>query len=478
MAKKLATYKDYILDANGAPISGAQIFTYDAGSSTKRATYTDAAGGTEHDNPIVVDADGRVPPIWLDEAVEYKILAAPAADIDPPDSPLADMTYDNVVGVTDNSGTQSQWLSTGLTPTRLSGTQFTVSGDQTSTFQVNRRLQIVDSGGTKVGIITASSYSAPNTTVTATIDASGTIATGLSSVSVGIITPDSTSTVVINDDTLAAESDTLPPAQGSVKAYVDAAVAAEGPFLKGFISGLVWSNGTDTVNDIDISAGKCRSAADDANFTGTAQTKQMDATWATGTNAGAITATAWGATGWAAATTYHIFAATIAGVAEYIVDTSVTGTNITTDHSPTALRRIGSFLSGATPNVPLGGTNEIAGGGVQFSLDVPVSDYNGTGSSSAITQALSIPSDVVFESILGLYQSNASTLYSITTALNQADTNPTTSFDMLTASGGARGTMHKRVMTNTSAQIRHRVSTPTGTTFQVRTWGYIDERLA
>lgn len=189
MAKKLAPLPLQILDSNGAPISGAQIFTYSAGSSTKLASYTDAAGGTAHANPIVCDSSGRYVGAWLDEAVEYKILVTTAADTDPPVSPF--ITLDNVVGVTDNSGTQSQWLATGMTPTRLSGTQFTVSGDQTGTFIVERRVQYTDSGGTKYGYVSAVSYSSPNTTVTVIADNAGTIATGLSAVSVSILTPTS-----------------------------------------------------------------------------------------------------------------------------------------------------------------------------------------------------------------------------------------------------------------------------------------------
>lgn len=45
-------------DSNGDPLSGGKIYTYAAGTTTPKATYTDAGGLTEADNPIDLDASG------------------------------------------------------------------------------------------------------------------------------------------------------------------------------------------------------------------------------------------------------------------------------------------------------------------------------------------------------------------------------------------------------------------------------------
>jgi hypothetical protein len=61
-------------------------------------------------------------------------------------------------------------------------------------------------------------------------------------------------------------------------------------FPRGHLAGLVTSNNaTDTVNDIDIAAGECRSDDNTANMVLSAGlTKRVDAVWAAGTNQGGL----------------------------------------------------------------------------------------------------------------------------------------------------------------------------------------------
>ena len=67
---------------NGVPLAGGKIYTYAAGTTTPKATYTDYTGGTAHANPIILDAGGRPPSeIWLNYGDAYKfILKDIAAD--------------------------------------------------------------------------------------------------------------------------------------------------------------------------------------------------------------------------------------------------------------------------------------------------------------------------------------------------------------------------------------------------------------
>lgn len=81
----------------------------------------------------------------------------------------------------------SQWIDWGHTPTRVSDTQFSVSTDQTAVYTVGRRVRMVGAT-TGYGSISASSYGAPNTTVTVTWD-SGVTPTSPTAVSVGAMTP-------------------------------------------------------------------------------------------------------------------------------------------------------------------------------------------------------------------------------------------------------------------------------------------------
>lgn len=173
------------LDGDGVPYAGALLFTYEAGSSTKETTYQDSGGTTAHANPIVLDADGRITAgVWLTEGQSYKFVLAPTDDTDPPTSPI--WTLDNVTGINDSEISLEQWSSSGLTATFVSTVQFTVPGDQTSELHVGRRVKVVDSGGTKYGIITVSAFTTL-TTVTVVLD-SGVLASPISTLSYGVQT--------------------------------------------------------------------------------------------------------------------------------------------------------------------------------------------------------------------------------------------------------------------------------------------------
>lgn len=60
------------LDSNGAPVAGAKLYTWSAGTTSDLATYTDSTGGTPLSNPVVADAEGFYPQIWVSTAA-YKL---------------------------------------------------------------------------------------------------------------------------------------------------------------------------------------------------------------------------------------------------------------------------------------------------------------------------------------------------------------------------------------------------------------------
>lgn len=51
-------------DDNGDPLAGGKLYTYEAGTTTPLATYTDEGGGTANTNPVILDSAGRAN-IWL-----------------------------------------------------------------------------------------------------------------------------------------------------------------------------------------------------------------------------------------------------------------------------------------------------------------------------------------------------------------------------------------------------------------------------
>jgi microcystin-dependent protein len=77
----------------GQPLAGGKIYTYQAGSSTPLATYTDNTGATANANPIVLGTDGRPSSeIWLTYGYNYKFILKTADD-------TTIQTYDNLYGI-------------------------------------------------------------------------------------------------------------------------------------------------------------------------------------------------------------------------------------------------------------------------------------------------------------------------------------------------------------------------------------------
>lgn len=70
-------------DADGKPLAGGLVFTYEAGSTTKAVTYNDADGDSPNTNPVVLDAAGECD-LRGDPDITYDITLAPANDTDPP----------------------------------------------------------------------------------------------------------------------------------------------------------------------------------------------------------------------------------------------------------------------------------------------------------------------------------------------------------------------------------------------------------
>lgn len=81
------------LTTSGLPLAGGLIATYQAGSSTPLATYTDNSGMFPNTNPIVMNSDGRPPSeIWLTAGFNYKFILSDAALVQ-----IA--SYDNLYGI-------------------------------------------------------------------------------------------------------------------------------------------------------------------------------------------------------------------------------------------------------------------------------------------------------------------------------------------------------------------------------------------
>jgi len=92
----------------GLPLNGGLIYTYQAGSTTPQATYSDNAGVYANTNPIVLGTDGRPQTeIWLTYGYNYKFVLQ--------DSNYNTIqTYDNLYGIIGVAPTTQASVPSGL----------------------------------------------------------------------------------------------------------------------------------------------------------------------------------------------------------------------------------------------------------------------------------------------------------------------------------------------------------------------------
>jgi hypothetical protein len=80
---------------DGLPLAAGKLQTFQAGSTTPLATFTDSSGLIANTNPIILGTSGRPPStIWLSDGFFYKFVLSDANDV-------VIQTYDNLYGIVD-----------------------------------------------------------------------------------------------------------------------------------------------------------------------------------------------------------------------------------------------------------------------------------------------------------------------------------------------------------------------------------------
>ena len=96
------------LTTTGLPLSGGQIYTYQAGSSTPLSTYSDNGGTVPNANPIVLGVDGRPQTeIWLTQGFNYKFILTDSNN-------NIIQSYDNLYGILQTAPAVSNTVPSGL----------------------------------------------------------------------------------------------------------------------------------------------------------------------------------------------------------------------------------------------------------------------------------------------------------------------------------------------------------------------------
>ena len=186
-----------LCDNNGDTLNGGHVYVYQAGTTSNDSSYPTQAdaldGSNTNANPVVLDANGRAQ-IWLQSERSYKIVVKDSTDA---------TTYQTVDNYSPGQGNPGSFLSEWVrfqsaTPTYVSGTQFTLSGDYSSTFHASRRFKASVTAGTVYGTVYSVSYSLGTTTINVVCD-SGSLDSGLSAVWYGLLSGPSSSNPSFRD---------------------------------------------------------------------------------------------------------------------------------------------------------------------------------------------------------------------------------------------------------------------------------------
>jgi hypothetical protein len=115
---------------DGVPLAGGLIYSYAAGTTTPKVTYTSSAGTIAHPNPIILNSAGRVPSgeIWLTLG-SYKFTLATSTNV-------TIATYDNVSSIGGAFNLIATFIGTGtqtifvlpISPEEENSTQIYING--------------------------------------------------------------------------------------------------------------------------------------------------------------------------------------------------------------------------------------------------------------------------------------------------------------------------------------------------------------
>jgi len=279
-----------------------------------------------------------------------------------------------------------------------------------------------------------------------------------------------------DEDNMISNSATALATQQSIKAYMD----TNSPLPRSYLAGLGMSNAVDTSHDIAIAVGKARNSTDAHNIQFTSGlTKQIDANWAAGDEAGGFPS---GVTLGSGTTTYHVFVIynSTSGVTDAGFDSSLTASNLLTDATGyTAYRRIGSVI------ITSGNTiyQFIQNGDEFYFKNTFLDQSNNVITSTSKLLGLSTPKGITTKAIFNFHISSTSTrrtIYfsspSVTDQLPATTTAPAGQWTTPnpTANDISAGGSHGMVWTNTSGQIRARASN--NMSLYLTTIGWIDRR--
>lgn len=249
-----------------------------------------------------------------------------------------------------------------------------------------------------------------------------------------------------------------------------ARLKALGAMPRAHLAGIGISNAADGDHDITFAVGEARDSTNAADLVlAAAQTKQIDATWATGDAAGGLAS---GAT-LAINTWYYCFVGLVGSTVECGFDTSIIAANLVANNAWTSFRRVGSVLTDGSSNIIA-----FVQDGDEILWDAPVEDLDSAAIGTTATLVThTVPVGLIVRAIVNGYISHGTGAGVWVSSPNVTDAAASESVapgSTLAVNNGVQANSFT-IPTNTSAQLRWRGSL---TVNIVRAWtqGWIDTR--
>lgn len=234
------------------------------------------------------------------------------------------------------------------------------------------------------------------------------------------------------------------------------------------IYGNTYAVGTDAVNDTNIAAGGCADETAAYWMEGAAITKQLDAAWAVGTNAGGLD------TGAIANADYYIWriARSDTGVVDALYSLSSTAPTMPASYD--FKRKVG-WIKRVGATIVAYHTYETEGGGIEMTWDSPTVDVNlsNTLTTSRRTDAAKVP--LTFSVVAKLWAGmgdNTANATAVVYCPDQSDINPALVSDNLTCATTAIEEVQVYVRTSAAGLVASRGSIATVDVYQLTTIGF------
>lgn len=430
-------------NGSGQVLPGNKLFFYEVGTTTPKDTYSDSGLSTPNANPVIADANGRIPDIFLDGI--YNVILKDANDI----------TIDTADPVGDTGGDQwGVWLNDNIysIPDIVKGSDGEYYRSIANANQGNDPI----SSPAQWEELELGRVWNPNITYSATDSVYGSDGNLYRSKAASNL----------NNDPISTN-----------KWEVASKIAINGsPWM---IDGMQISNGTDLSHDIDMAVGVCTDNAKTTVINSTSViTKQIDANWTEGSGVGGFPS---GLT-LSADTTYHFFAiAKNDGTVDAGFDSSLTASNLLSDATDyTKFRRVGSVITDSSSDIIR--FVQVENTFMLYDLVRDANDIN-PGTSAQLTNTTT-PGGV---NVTGIYNirfeddsgGGANRLLVTSPLQNDATPDDTRMTILIDSSSGGNNVegVQVEVVTDTSSQIRYRLQTSTATVVvRIYTTGWIDDR--